>query len=73
MERVLWPMEPVEPRIASFFTDAIFADSKMEAKGETPFLRVCEEFWTSQSALELCVRGWLASWSVDDDVGGRAA
>jgi hypothetical protein len=38
MERVLWPMEPVEPRMAKFFTDAIFADSKMEARGGKPFL-----------------------------------
>ena len=46
MERVLWPMEPVEPRMANFFTEAIFADSKLEARGGTPFLRVCEEVWT---------------------------
>jgi len=26
MERVLWPIEPVEPRIANFFTSFIFAD-----------------------------------------------
>jgi hypothetical protein len=26
MERVLWPMEPVEPRMANFFTFFIFAD-----------------------------------------------
>ena len=26
MERVLWPMEPVEPRIASLFTSFIFAE-----------------------------------------------
>ncbi len=26
MERVLWPMEPVEPRIASFFTRLIFSE-----------------------------------------------
>ena len=26
MESVLWPMEPVEPRMASFFTLPIFAD-----------------------------------------------
>ena len=26
MERVLWPMEPVEPRIANFFTLFIFAE-----------------------------------------------
>ena len=26
MERVLWPMEPVEPRIANFFTKLIFSE-----------------------------------------------
>ena len=38
MERVLWPMEPVEPRIASFFTFSIFADLKARALGGPPFL-----------------------------------
>jgi hypothetical protein len=28
MERVLWPMEPVEPRIASFFTRLIFSECR---------------------------------------------
>ena len=32
MERVLWPMEPVEPRIANFFTDAYFR--RLEDGGE---------------------------------------
>lgn len=31
MERVLWPMEPVEPRMASFFTSSIFADLRLLA------------------------------------------
>jgi len=44
MERVLWPMEPVEPRIANFFTDAIFSDSKMKARGGTPFPRSAKGF-----------------------------
>jgi len=26
MERVLWPIEPVEPRIANFFTSFIFSE-----------------------------------------------
>jgi hypothetical protein len=32
MDRVLWPMEPVEPRIANFFTDSIFADLRLLAR-----------------------------------------
>ncbi len=73
MERVLWPMEPVEPRIASFFTDAIFADSKMKARGGTPFLESAKSFGLLSQPSNGAIEGWLASWSVDDDVGGRAA
>lgn len=32
MERVLLPMEPVEPRIANFFTGFIFADERLLAR-----------------------------------------
>jgi hypothetical protein len=31
---VLWPMEPVEPRIASFFTVSIFADCLLNGARE---------------------------------------
>ncbi len=37
MERVEFPMDPVEPRIAIFFTSSIFADSKMVVTRGTPF------------------------------------
>ena len=36
MERVLLPMEPVEPRIASFFTSAIFAEVLVLRRGPYP-------------------------------------
>ncbi len=72
MERVLLPMEPVEPRMASFFTSSIFADSKMEARGGTPFLESAKGL-DFQPAL-VSVRGPARSlWRVDDDVGGGAA
>ena len=38
MLSVLCPMEPVEPRIANFFTLFIFADSEAEARGGRLFL-----------------------------------
>jgi hypothetical protein len=39
MERVLWPMEPVEPRMANFFTFFIFADERLLA-GKTALVGV---------------------------------
>ena len=35
MERVLWPMEPVLPRIASLFTNSIFADRERSGRGRS--------------------------------------
>ena len=51
MERVLWPMEPVEPRIANFFTEAIFADLRLLAR-EASFKR-CEAFANVDGEIKL--------------------
>ncbi len=59
MERVLWPMEPVEPRIANFFTDVIFADSKTEARGGTPFLESAKVFGLLSQPSHAGLEGWL--------------
>ena len=73
MERVLLPMEPVEPRMANFFTRAIFADSKTEARGGTPFLESAKSFGLSSQPSIACSRAGAVTWRVDDDVGRRAA
>ena len=72
MERVEFPMDPVEPRMASFFTSSIFADSRIVARKRDAFLESakCLDF---QPAL-ITVRGAARSLGrVDDYVGRRAA
>ncbi len=72
MERVELPMEPVEPRIANFFT-ILFSQTRGWRRGEG------RHFFESAKGLDFQpalggVRGPARSlWGVDDDVCGVAA
>ena len=63
MLSVLCPMEPVEPRIANFFTLFIFAYSEAEARGGRLFL-VCREPsegpWLLSYPSSAAFEGWPA-------------
>ena len=57
MERVLWPMEPVEPRMASFFT-SYFRRLEDGGEGRDAISSSLRRVWTSQPALDCAFEGW---------------
>ena len=72
MESVLLPMEPVEPRIANFFTSFIFSDEGDYAGGTPPCeegyfgrkLFICNSLWTCCVAKIFYLNGLRLKYSI---------